>query len=79
MSMTRGKIEATKAAARELVIACDALLERLDAERATYNYHSKNYDIRPSTANDHSWGSPESGTLRRKSMDLTRTLANLRK
>jgi len=79
MSMTRGKIERAKAEARELVIACEALLERLDGERATYNYHSKQYDIRPSTANDYSYGSPESGTLRRKSMDLTRTLANLRK
>jgi hypothetical protein len=28
---------------------------------------------------DRSWGSPESGTLRRRSMDLTRKLAELRK
>ena len=62
MSMDRKTIKETIKEARELVIAAQALLERLDAEEQ-----------------DRSWGSPESGTLRRRSMDLTRKLAQLRK
>lgn len=79
MSMTRAKIEATKAAARTVIAACDALLERLDSERSRWDYQEQRNIVRPKDPNDHSWGSPESGTLRRKSMDLTRTLAELRK
>ena len=62
MSMDRQTIKDTIKQAREFVVAGQALLERLDAEKS-----------------DHSLGSPESGTLRRRSMDLTRKLAELRK
>ncbi|WP_028265918.1 hypothetical protein [Arthrobacter sp. MA-N2] len=79
MSMTRGKIELTKAAARSLIIACDALLERLDAERVRYDHQAKRNVTRPKSDGDYSYGSPESGALRRRSMDVTRILADLRK
>ncbi len=62
MSMDRQTIKDTIKEARELIVAGQALLERLDAE-----------------GHERSWGSPESGTLRRRSMDLTRKLADLRK
>jgi len=62
MSMDRKTIKETIKEARELIVAGQALLERLEAEN-----------------HDRSWGSPESGTLRRRSMDLTRKLAQLRK
>lgn len=79
MSMTRSKIEATITGAQQFITAAQSALERLDAERGTYDYQARVNVERPKTGGDYSYGSAESGTLRRKSMDLTRTLAELRK
>lgn len=73
MSMYRGKIERAKTEAEDFVGACNEALARLDTENTGW----KNRDF-PSIA-DYSYGSPETGALRRKSMDLTRILAELRK
>lgn len=73
MTMYRGKIEAAKAEALDFIGACDEALTRLNTENEGW----KGRDF--STPADHSFGSPETGALRRKSMDLTRILAELRK
>lgn len=79
MSMTRGKITAARRAAQRFVKACDAALERLDEEgmRST-TYRDPSAGWTPSPA-DYSYGSKETGTLRRVSMELTRSLADLRR
>jgi hypothetical protein len=88
MSMDRQTIEAAIELAREFVSAGHAALTRLDAEndeRQTYyaERHAAGIDEpTPPTwpqPHDHSYGSKETGALRRKSMDLTRKLAELRK
>lgn len=71
--MYRGKIERAKTEAEDFIGSCNEALARLDMENGTW----KGRDF-PSIA-DYSFGSPETGALRRKSMDLTRTLAELRK
>ena len=73
MSMYRGKIETAKREAEDFLGACNEALARLDKENEGW----KNRDF-PSPV-DYSHGSAETGALRRKSMDLTRTLAELRK
>jgi hypothetical protein len=83
MPMTRGKIERAREAALQFVAHCELMLIRLDEDlgRPRYDSDKREWvagDIPPSPS-DHSWGSKESGALRRKSMDLTRTLADLRK
>lgn len=73
MTMYRGKIEQAKAEAEAFAGYCKEALARLDKENEGW----KNRDF--PTAADYSFGSAETGALRRKSMDLTRTLADLRK
>jgi|GEM_PF-3184486 len=88
MSMNRQTIEETIKQARELIVAGQAALERLDSEndeRQTYYAERHAAGIDEPTPpqgpqpHDHSYGSKETGNLRRKSMDLTRKLAELRK
>ena len=74
MSMDRKTIQDSMKQARELIVAGQALLERIDSEKS--GYRGEDWPRQPT---DPSWSSPESGTLRRRSMDLTRTLAELRK
>ena len=77
MSMTRNKIEASIAEARRFIVKSQAALERLDVEKSGYGYPENSvWKRQPS---DHSWGSAETGAPRRASLDLTRTLAELRK
>lgn len=76
MSMTRSKIEQARASAIELLSACDAAVARLNKELERSWLPPEQ---RIPTPSDHSFGSAETGALRRKSMDLTRTLAELRK
>jgi len=88
MSMDRKTINEAIKQAREFNVAALAALERIDAEN---NERDRRYAERnaagisePTPApgpqpHDHSWGSKETGALRRKSMDLTRKLAELRK
>jgi hypothetical protein len=77
MSMTRNKIEAAKMMAQEFIERCDAAMDQLDLEarRNTWAADSPGQ----STPNDYSYGSKRTGALRRRSMDLTRILAELRK
>jgi len=78
MSMDRQTIKDTIKQAREFIVAGQAALERIDAEKSGYgnrdpeSYSRQDYDRMM-------MGSPETGTLRRRSMDLTRKLAELRK
>lgn len=87
MSMTRQKIEDSIKEARRYIVTAQAALERLDAEKEGRNnwYAERNTagisEPNPPherTPDDYSYGSPETGSLRRHSMDLTRTLAKLR-
>lgn len=86
--MNRATIEAAQAEARRFLEAADAALARLDEEvswrDARYDSQAKHgYDgPRPAPGagpDDHSYGSAATGTLRRRSMDLTRSLAQLRR
>lgn len=88
MSMTRNKIEASIEEARRYLNTAQAALRRLDAEKEARNeWYEQRYSAgidepqpSPDTGpGDYSYGSPETGALRRHSMDLTRVLAELRK
>lgn len=74
MTMYRGKIETAKREAEDFLGACNEALARLDKENEGAWGGPKKASIV-----DSSNGSPETGALRRKSMDLTRSLADLRK
>lgn len=88
MSMNRQTIKDAKAEAQTFITACDEALARLDEEVQGRDHH---YDMRAkqgyngprpgegATPFDQSYGSKQTGTLRRKSMDLTRILATLRR
>lgn len=86
--MNRSQIEASKQLAKEFIKAADAALGRLDAEneqRDEWNAIRFERGINEATPppgpqpSDYSFGSPETGALKRRSMDLTRSLAVLRK
>lgn len=86
--MNRSTILAAQMEARRFIEAADRALERLDKEVAdrdeVYAYRAKHgYDGPTPSAgpgpDDYSFGSKETGTLRRRSMDLTRMLADLRR
>lgn len=80
--MNRSQIEASKQLAQEFITAADAALERLDSEQHERidRWKSGGDDGRfERRGTDYSYGSPETGALKRKSMDLTRSLAVLRK
>jgi len=88
MSMNRQTIKDSIKQAREFIVAGQAALERLDAEvedreaRYADRYAAGIDEPHPPTGpqpGDYSNGSKETGALRRKSMDLTRKLAELRK
>lgn len=69
MTMTRSKIEAAITEARRFIVKAETALERINEEVAGQK----------GQPDDHSWGSAETGALRRASLDLTRNLAELRK
>ena len=88
MSMTRAKIEKSITEARRFIVKAQSALERLDAEKEDRNLwyarrHAMGIDEptppNENTPDDYSYGSPETGALRRASLDLTRNLAELRK
>lgn len=88
MTMTRSKIEGAKAEAQRFIEAADAALARLDVEAKRrdehYDYLAQRGHDGPRPAEgtspyDYSYGSKETGALRRASLDLTRNLAELRK
>lgn len=84
MTMTREKIILTRRLALKFVKACDAALARLDhenAQRGAWNPTTQAYEEapRPAAPHDTSGGSPETAALKRNSMDLTRSLAELRR
>ncbi len=88
MSMTRDKIIAAQAEASRFIRAGNAALSKIDAEnecRDKWNADrqargiSEPYPPRGPQPHDYSYGSKETGALRRASLDLTRTLAELRK
>jgi hypothetical protein len=75
MAMTRKEITESIALAEEFITAGKQLFVRIDYEKSGYGYG----EPKMPEPHDKSWSSPQSGTLRRKSMDLTRKLAALRK
>ncbi|WP_461169294.1 hypothetical protein [Arthrobacter sp. Z1-15] len=77
MSMNRQTIKEAKAEAQTFIKACDEALTRLDEELERNN--RRRAEVSRPKPSDHSWGSAKTGTLRRKSMDLTRILATLRR
>jgi len=77
--MTRIKIENAKLEAARFIVAADELMDELDRDALEPRYYDEPGKVRATSPNDYSWGSAASGTLRRRSMDLTRTLAQLRK
>lgn len=77
MSMNRAKIEAAKSLAQEFIERCDAAIAQLDVEARRNTWRTD--PPGQSTPADYSYGSKRTGTLRRRSMDLTRILAELRK
>ena len=83
MSMTRKKIQDAKDEAKAFIESCELALIRLTDEKLSSDRRYANYDgptPPPGPApDDYSFGSKETGALKRKSIDLTRTLANLRK
>jgi hypothetical protein len=78
MSMNRKTIEESIKQAREFIVAGQAAIERLDFEKSGYGYRDEE-NWRPQAHDRFITGSAESGNLRRRSMDLTRKLAELRK
>jgi hypothetical protein len=79
MSMYRGKIENAKREAEDFIGTCNEALARLDKENERVPWGEPRDKPRQPSIADYSFGSAETGALRRKSMDLTRTLAELRK
>jgi hypothetical protein len=88
MTMTRSKIEDSITEARRFIVKAQAAIERIDAEneerdtRFQQRYEAGINEAAPPIGpqpHDHSWGSAETGALRRASLDLTRNLAELRK
>ena len=79
--MNRGQIEDAKALAKEFIVSCDTALAQLDAELESRNEWlvDRGEDPYKSSRSDHSYGSKATGALRRRSLDLTRALAELRK
>ena len=75
--MTRFKIAAAKALAQEFIERCDEAMKQLDREAKRNTWRTQ--PPGESTPYDYSYGSKPTGALRRRSMDLTRTLAELRK
>lgn len=73
--MTRDKIEAARDEATRFLLAADEALTQLDRE----NSATWRRDPVEASPGDHSYGSAATGTLRRRSMDLTRALSELRK
>lgn len=83
MAMVRWQIEKARAEALAFAGHCEILLIELDEklDRQRYDSDKREWvkvEVKPAPG-DMSWGSKASGTLRRKSMDLTRMLADLRR
>lgn len=79
--MNRGSIEEVRRLTVEVSFLCGEALEMLDIEldaRNEYAFVCDEEGRDPSPA-DHSYGSPETAALRRRSMDLTRALARMRR
>ena len=76
--MNRAQIETVSNLAAEVVGLCKLALDRIDRERQEYA-EWRGCEIEPKHPYDHSHGSRETGALRRRSMDLTRALADLRR
>lgn len=77
MSMNRKAIQDSIKHAREFIVAGQAAIERLDAEGSQSVDPGEGWT--PKGSDRFYVGCSESGTLRRRSMDLTRKLAELRK
>jgi uncharacterized membrane protein len=82
--MYRVVIEKAKQEAQAFITSCDQALEQLDKEnegRYEYDPTDKRWTEVPrqNRPADYSYGSAATGALRRKSMDMTRILADLRR
>jgi hypothetical protein len=82
--MYRVVIEKAKEEAQAFITSCDQALEQLDKENERrYEYDETEQQWtkipRKNRPSDYSYGSAATGALRRKSLDLTRMLADLRR
>ena len=86
--MTRQNIEESIKEARRFIVTAQAAIERLNGEKEARNdWYEERFaqgidEPQPPIERqpeDYSYGSPETGALRRHSMDLTRKLAELRR
>lgn len=79
MSMHRAQIERVSNLCRAVMDACDLALQQLDTEvQGRHKRYPEIWNGKP-RANDYSYGSAATATLRRRSMDLTRALAEMRR
>lgn len=72
--MNRKEIKEAREKAAQFILDSDAAIARLDWELRERTWG----DGKPK-ASDHSYGSRETGQLRRTSLDLTRSLARMRR
>ena len=79
MSMTRSKIEAGMTDAIRFIEKSKKALARLDKEAQEREGRRMTPSVTKFSPHDYSYNSPETAALRRASLDLTRTLAELRK
>lgn len=73
--MTRLEIERTKNLAREFMDSCDAVIRAMNEG----DYRHDGEDWKKVSVDRFNSGRKETGALRRKSLDLTRALADLRR
>ena len=79
MSMHRAQIEYVSNLCRAVMDACDLALQQLDTEaQGRHERHPEIWDGKR-RANDYAYGSAATATLRRRSMDLTHALAEMRR
>lgn len=79
MAMTRETLEESIAQAEQFIDACQNVLIDLN-EELKWERGRKRETPEPPSGSDRVWaGTKNSGALRRISMDMTRTLAKLRK
>lgn len=79
MAMNRKQIEEVAGLCMELQAACTKAMEQIDHERIQRAYWQQDGEPAEPSPGDQSYGSRATGALRRKSMDMTRALADLRR
>lgn len=78
MSMTRADIISARREAQNFIKKCDDALDQLNREvKNRIDFYE--FDEHKPKPSDYSFGSKQTGALRRSSLDLSRSLSELRK